>query len=144
MKKYLILLIVLMFHSCIIPVVDFAFNIPVANYSDSTVYVCASCSDTLEKGRNLQLKEYSVVKKEYKYPHYRIEKDTIGCVTFRDRKVEQIFNRCKDRKMRFYFILESTMREYSWEEICENQMYEKRLTLTKEDLEKTDWVVIYE
>ena len=133
-----------MFHSCL-PVMDFACTLPVINYSDFTVYVCASCSDSLERGRNLQLYKYSFDGKEIVgYPNYRIEKDSIGYVIFREKKVEHAIKRCKDHKLRLFFISESTMRNYSWEEICKHNLYEKKLTLTEEELKENDWIVVYE
>jgi len=124
---------------------DFACTLPIINYSDSTVYVCASCSDFLEKDHNLQVYKYNFDGKEILgYPNYRIEKDSLGCIIFREKKVEHIFKRCQDHQMHFFFILESTMRTYSWEEICEKQLYEKKLVLTEEELKNNDWVVVYE
>ena len=61
-----------------------------------------------------------------------------------DGKTKNVTKKCKDKKIRFFFILESTMREYNWEEIYKYQMYEKKLMFTEIGLWMNDWVVVYE
>jgi hypothetical protein len=113
------------------------------NNSESVIYVCSSCSDSLLSGHNLTYYSNYNKSDSLKYPNYRIEKDSLGCIAFSGRK-EHIAKKCKDKKLRFFFINESVMKENTWAEICKYQLFEKKITLSEEDLKKMNWCVIYE
>jgi hypothetical protein len=119
-------------------------GIDVFNNTYSVLYVAYSFSDSLGNGNPLVLYEEVIIdnKKILRYPCYRIDADSVGCIGIPGR--ESLLLRCDDNILRLFIILESTMRDYSWEEICEKQMYVKKLSFTKEDLEITDWTVVYE
>jgi hypothetical protein len=51
---------------------------------------------------------------------------------------------CKDNKLKLYFIKEITMRTKTWEEICKDQLYEKRVILTQQQLDNLNWRITYE
>lgn len=48
-----------------------------------------------------------------------------------------------ENEVTLFFITEKTMRSYNLEKIHKNQMYVKKITLTKEKLEKNNWEYIY-
>ena len=137
--------LVLIFYGCLFLAMDpVRKGIDVYNNTDYTLYVSYSISDSLGNGYPIVLfEEVNIDNKVSKRsPCYRLNPYSNGSIGIPGRIT--LLQSCDDNMLRLFFITESTMREYSWEEICENQMYEKRLTLTKKDLEKTDWVVIYE
>jgi len=43
----------------------------------------------------------------------------------------------------FFFIKESTMRSYTWKEICEKQLYEKKVKYSYKELEKLHYRILY-
>jgi len=48
-----------------------------------------------------------------------------------------------ENEVTLFFITEKTMRSYDLEEIHKNQMFVKKTTLTKEELENKNWIVTY-
>jgi hypothetical protein len=48
-----------------------------------------------------------------------------------------------ENEVTLFFITEKTMRSYDLEEIHKNQMFVKKITLTKEELENKNWIVTY-
>ncbi|MPL97870.1 hypothetical protein SDC9_44066 [bioreactor metagenome] len=48
-----------------------------------------------------------------------------------------------ENEVTLFFITEKTMRSYDLEEIHKNQMFVKKITLTKEELENEKWIVTY-
>jgi len=50
---------------------------------------------------------------------------------------------CEENKITLFFITEKTMHNYDWEEIHKNQMFVKKVRLTKEELENSDWKYTY-
>ena len=45
--------------------------------------------------------------------------------------------------MTMFFITEKTMRNYDWGDIHRNQLYVKKITLTEDELVKTNWLYVY-
>ncbi len=140
-----ILIISLIGVICSSCVYDRAEIIPFINKSDSAIYGVCFCESSLVKGRNLQIYKKITIKGQDTsiYPTYRAEKDSIGYIDVYWSK-EKAVRDCKDKKLRFFFIKESVMKEYSWDEICERQLYAKKLVFTEEELVKMDWTVVYE
>jgi hypothetical protein len=119
-------------------------GIDVFNNTDSILYVAYSFSDSLGNGNPIvYYEEVSINNKIHKrFPCYRLNAFSDGGIGIPGR--ETLLQKCDKNMLRLFFILESTMRDYSWEEICEKKIYEKKLTLTKADLKKNNWVVVYE
>lgn len=143
MKKVLTLIFIgSIFSSCVYDRVE---TIRFLNKSDSTIYMDYSCSDRLEKSFKLHVYQDATIngKDTLVYSRERAEKDSIGWTIIGFSRKGAI-RQCKDKKLRFFFIKESVMKGYSWEEICEQQLYEKKLVFTEEELVKMNWTVVYE
>jgi hypothetical protein len=119
-------------------------GIDVFNNTDSILYVAYSFTNSLDKNYPLVLVKEAIINNEIKrhFPCYRLEAYSRGSIGIPGR--ELLLQDCDDEMLRLFFILESTMRDYTWEEICERQMYEKKLTLSEKDLKENDWTVVYE
>jgi hypothetical protein len=121
------------------------------NNTPSAIYVATSCLDSLTIDLHLSL--FDTIKSEsfetngkclcnIQSPNYRIN---AYLYVRNGLYIKNLFiSSCVDKKIRFFFIKESIMRKYSWNEICKYQLYEKKLTFTEKDLRKNNWVVVYE
>jgi hypothetical protein len=118
------------------------------NCTDSAVYYEISCLDSLDLNAPLFL--FDTIQNGYnnddclcsiKSPNYRINAYMYERI---ELQIKNITKNCKDKKIRFFFIMESTMRKYNWREICKYQLYEKKLTFTQAELWLNNWVVVYE
>jgi hypothetical protein len=76
-------------------------------------------------------------------PYYRINAYSWGGITGlgTPKKKETT---CKDNKLRLYFIKEITMRTKTWEEICKNGLYVKKMILSQQELDSLNWRITYE
>lgn len=54
---------------------------------------------------------------------------------------DMFFSQSHDRKMRFYIIKASVFMNNPWDTIVKYQMYHKKLTFTKENMDSTGWDV---
>jgi len=151
MKKNIFLLVVLALHGCI------TYDPPkksleIYNYTDEAIYVYFSSTDSLQITPKLVLfynisglgndenneKIDTVVNPDYRinahnYSYLR-ESSTSSTkwIPFRD----------KDYVV-FFFIKESTMKKFSWEEICKRQLYEKKDKYSYKELEKLHYRILY-
>lgn len=144
-RKYMIntlIFIMLCFVGCVI---DFGDSMELINNSNHVVYACYSSLDSLDRFPMVSvLDRFNINGKDTTvYGEGRIEPNSVGYVNFRLRKEDFVMYGCKDKKIRFFFIKESTLLEKTWEEIYKGQLYEKRLTFTQEDLESMNWTVVY-
>lgn len=126
-------------------------ELDILNYTDSAIYVYNTCLDSLpgEYGLKLFLNAGGGTDacghemKDTIAPDYRINAYSWGTfLGFGTPKKKE--TRCKDNKLRLYFIKEITMRTKTWEEIFKNQLYEKKMVLTQEQLDSLCWRVTYE
>lgn len=144
MKKNFFLLIVniLLFDSCLM-IDPKPQCIEIENCTDSTIYVYYSFNDSLEESRSIQLfKKYRYAGTDkYISPDYRINAFSVGGIGITGR--ESLLNKCKDKKIRLFFIKEETLRNKTWTEICKQQIYIKKKTLNIEELKKSNWVIEY-
>ena len=151
-KLYIILLLLLLFGCMYDPPLRGKKTLFFYNCTDSAIYYHMSCIDSLTldcplflfntfksnsfayKGKFLEGEVYT--------PWYRINAYSDRGTGIRAN--ESLANDCIDRKLRIFFIKESTLMKYSWKEICERQMYAKKLILKAEDLQQCDWCIVYE
>jgi hypothetical protein len=149
-KSFFIVLSLSIFYGC--PNYDPSQEmITVHNYTDSAIYVCHSCSDTLPKEPALNLFELidsnslnikgESMKGHIYSPDYRVNAYSYGSIGIPAN--ESAIKQCCDKKIRLYFITEKTMREKTWKEIHKNQLYKKKITLTIDELKECDWEIEY-
>lgn len=132
--KYLFFVLILLLQGC--PAIDPpAKCIDVYNETDSVVYVTYSFSDTMNILKPLKTFQEDSVTIYRLYPHSVGGIDTCG----RRQLVENI----PDKRIRLFFIRESILNKHSWAEICKNQLFDTKMTLTVSDLEKCKWTVVY-
>lgn len=141
-KLFFLLIIIMIFDGCLLidPKPKF---IEVENCTDSVIYVYYSFKDSLEKSRSIELFKkyrYAGVDK-YISPDYRINAFSFGGIGITGR--ESLLNESTDKIIRLFFIKEETIRNKTWDEICEQQIYIKKITLSVEELEKANWIVEY-
>ncbi|WP_304064846.1 hypothetical protein [Pedobacter glucosidilyticus] len=127
-------------------------TLEVFNYSDSAIYVAENCECNLTALPILRLFETrddgaTDVKgqafPEIYSPNYRINPYQIGNIGYfgtpKNREVQ-----CENGVICLFFIKEITMRNYSWDEIVEKKLYNKKLSFNKEQLDSLDWKIKYE
>lgn len=118
-------------------------RIDLENRTDSAIYVYYSFRDSLELSKPLFLFEQRMFGgvTEYMSPDYRINAYTFGGIGTLGQT--ELFSKNKGENIRFFFIKESTMRSFSWKEIVEKQLYEKKKKFSEEELEENRWMVEY-
>ena len=139
MKKVLIALI--FFCSCVYD--PPRKSIEVINQTDSAIYIYYSLDDSIDLSRKLVLFESILndgIETIYS-PDYRVNAHSIGGIGTTGR--ESLVNESNDRRLRLFFIKEKTMREKKWEDICDKHLYEKKMTLSVQELKSCNWVVKY-
>ena len=150
MKKLIYISSIFLLYGCI-----FTYDPPrgllhVRNSSDEAVYVYLKCgkADVLPSVPKLELFDFfnnedgsmqdasgNPLKSSFVSPEYRINAYTHGSLQiWGTRKNPRL--PCEENEVTLFFITEKTMRSYDWEEIHKNQMFAKKTTLTKEELEK--------
>ena len=121
------------------------------NNSISPVYVCVTCTDSLPLDPKLYLyddveytKNLKQVLKQNPFdpPDYRINANSNGYFRIGGTpKDPELY--CEDKKIRLFFITQSTMRTKQWEEIYKKQLYEKKIVLTEKQLRDQGWKYTY-
>jgi hypothetical protein len=146
MKKiiFFLLLSFLLFGCHTYDPIDRRDRVCIHNYTDSAIYITYSCFDSMPKEPRLYLFEkienncynengnslagnlyspsYRINAYSYEYPFNILYADKMS------------FNKCLDKKIRFFIVTEKTMKENTWEYIHEKQLYEKKLVFTEEEL----------
>lgn len=151
MKKLCVICIALILIGC--PTYDPPDGmLSIKNTSSETVYVYLTCSGMLPETPELKLylnignsvfdEAGNKVKDTIYFPNYRIEPDSIGFLgvwgTPKKPKIP-----CETQSMNLFFISEFVMRKYTWEEIAQKQLYEKKMIFTQRQLDSLSWRVVY-
>lgn len=142
MKKNIVFLFIPFFCGCLISDPP-PKSILIRNSTDSAIYVYYSFNDSIESSRELVLFEnnrYGGTDNFYS-PNYRVNAYSIGGIGITGRK--KLVDCSRDKKLRLFFINEVTMREKSWKQICESQIYSKKVILSVSELKRLDWIVEY-
>ena len=113
------------------------------NNSDSTVYVCQTCEDSLPIFPLKLRVRYKDTDDTLSLPSYGIP-----AFSYKDFYIlgshEHPIIGCDDSLLKLYFIKESVLSNNEWETIREKQLYEQKVTLTLDDLKNNDWIYIYD
>ena len=123
------------------------------NYTNDAMYVYYSSKESIQlepKLKVLKLDHYTFIDKNGNrrdtvvYPDYRIESHSYS--VFHDDGIHVVgkFRPFLNKDyVNFFFIKESTMRSYTWEEICKKQLYEKKIKYSYKELEKLHYRISY-
>jgi len=136
------------------PVYDPPFGtIRITNLSSETLYVYATCSEILPKSPALKLffslgdsafdETGNKITDTIYYPNYRIEADSFSMLGVWGTPEQPKLPCNKQEYINLFFILESTMRNNAWLYIVENELYKKKIRVTKQQLDSLQWEVKY-
>lgn len=143
--KLIIKLAFLMCICCGCPVVDpISETIEVHNNTGKPVYVFSTCNDSIEPLPEMILYETQIRDGvEWKFaPPYRVPAFSTKSVIAYGKRVDYI-NLCDNQEINLFFIDEDTLIQHSWSEIYNYQKFNRKITLTLEELEQKNWVILY-
>jgi hypothetical protein len=124
----------------------------IENMSNTPVYILLSCGDSISKYYELAKYDFwtgntkdenGKPKTDTIYPNYRIEAHDKHFVVFNQSGNKRTTG-CSDNILRIFFITEKTIREKSWDEIAEKQLYVKKIILTQKELDDCGWTVRFD
>ena len=123
------------------------------NYTNEAIYVYYSYYDKIQLSPKLDVFLYLPGRAPdeegldpYCSPDYRINPHTTSTIAEKpaDKKMWIPFPEHPEIDyVNFFFIKESTMNNYSWEEIVAKQMYEKKIKYTYDQLEEMNYEISY-
>ncbi len=125
----------------------------VYNYTDDAIYVYYTSQESIQMKPKLELffvnhvvsiDKYGNRIDTVGYPDYRI--DAHSYIEFHDDGIHAVgkFRPFPDKDyVNFFFIKESTLRNYTWEQIVEKQLYERKVKYTYEELDKLHYQILY-
>ncbi len=156
MRKLFCIVILIILYGC--PAYDPARGLLyIENNSDEAIYVYLRCGkvDSLLLTPKLELFEFfnnedmsmrdasgAPLKSKLVSPEYRINAYQIGTIAIGGNRRKPRLP-CHEGEISLFFITEKTMRDYQWEKIFENQIFVKKVTLTKNYLDKNNWKYSY-
>ena len=138
--KSLFIFFFLFLQSCVFDPPPPISTVEVFNKTSTTIYVYSSCSNKIEKFPQLELFHKGYSREENKEilinPEYRIPPKSKGYVYIYSQTLKKYFKNCKDKTLKIFFIDEKVMKEYSWEEIYEKQLFTRKIILREKYLKK--------
>jgi len=151
MKNLIIYLITMtMMVSCYFHIDSSSKNLTINNYTDEAIYVYYTYYDSIQLTPKLELFVYWPDRApdekdldQYCSPEYRVNPHFYSLITG-DHSSETKWIPFPDKNyVNFFFIKESTMKNYTWEEIVQKQLYERKVKYTYDELEKLNYEIIY-
>ena len=149
MKKFILLSFSIIFFGCI------AFdpgkqNLEIHNFSNEAIYVYYTYYNDIQITPKLELFLYLPDRApdesdldSFCSPQYRVNAHTSSIIeTGYSTNSKWIPFTNKDY-VNFFFIKESIMKNYTWEEIVAKQLYEKKIKYMYKDLERMDYKIFY-
>lgn len=118
-------------------------KISIQNQTNEIIYICISCNDSLflEDSINISyisdknnIYEQNILKPNMIKAFYN---DKIS----NDNKDKQLI--CKDKKLRLFILLDTTIVNYSWDEIVKKQIYKEKFVFTKMELDSLGYSFVY-
>ncbi len=142
---YIFVLIIFIFSSCIhFDKVTFGEKLYIKNLSNETVHMFLTCDSLLQISDSVQIFDRSN-KEDIFYNRSRLDTNMIK--SFYNKKIsdnnpdKQLI--CPNKKLNLFVILDTTISNYSWDEIVEKQMYKEKIVFTQEDLDSIGYTFIY-
>lgn len=145
--KNIILLITFIVSSCSYdPSVK---SLEVFNNSDSAIYVYYSYKDSILLTPRLELfvKDktglFQKCKDSIYSPEYRINARSSSYLRERSTSTSNWIPYPDKKHVFFFFIKENIMKSYSWEEIVEKQLYDKKVKYSYEEIKDLEFLILY-
>ena len=126
-------------------------SVKILNYSDSAIYVLENCECKITRYPVLKLFEKRTHKSvdekgepmpDIYSPAYRINPYQVGEIGYfgskKDKKIQ-----CANGFVCFFFIKESTIKNYTWDEIVKKQLYAQKMRFNKSQLDSVYWKIRY-
>lgn len=124
-------------------------NLMVSNKSKTAIYAIISKNDNMNS-----LGFYDEFENDESYINSR--KDSINKFVFekiepsaksashdRPQNWDVFFKFIKDKKMRLFIVTNDSVNKYGWKTIFSKKIYNKKYYLTIEDLDRSNWEIIY-
>jgi hypothetical protein len=121
----------------------------VENNSDKTIYSIISSDNQI--GTEGFYWEF-----EYDEKHIFTKEDSLFLFKFtpilpnekienhdRPRFWDSYFEGIEDKKLRLFIVTQDSVEKYGWHKIFKKNIYTKKYILSKEDLDKQNWTIIY-
>ena len=155
MKKTITFLAIIFLCSCLhSPFESYGGKcLTIHNYSDEAIYVYHSYFDSIQLVPKLELFTFwpdrAPDEKDldpYCSPEYRVNAHDLSYITDGHHTETQWIpfpDHPEINYVNFFFIKESTMKKYKWEEIVAKQMYVKKIRNTYGELEKMNYEISY-
>src|SRR5574344_1653029 len=139
MKRLILVLVVtiFIFSSCIhFDKKPYGVDLLIENVSNETVHMCLTCDSSLLISDSILVFDKSNT--EDIYERSRLEPKRLKYFY-----KEKIFDNNPDKKLNLFVILDTTISNYSWDEIVKKQMYKEKMVFTQEDLDSIGYTFIY-
>lgn len=115
----------------------------VYNGTDSEIYSILSNSDKISDSDYFASYRYDKTVSAFNIMEIAPDKEQKN----KDRPVywDSFFASSKDKKARLFIISKDSVDKYGWARIVKlkNRVYDKKYLLTKQDLEKAEWKIVY-
>jgi hypothetical protein len=69
--------------------------------------------------------------------------NSIEQISGRPRSWDGLFDRAKDKKIRLFIIQIDSVKKYGWDKIFDKNLFNKKISLTLEELKSSDWEIVY-
>ena len=150
MKKILYLTMFVFFaFSCNSPFDSTGKSLTVHNYSNEAIYIYYTYYNEIQSTPKMELFVYwpdrAPDEKDldpYISPEYRVNPH-VSSILEGSYSREKWIPFPEKNYVNFFFIKESTMKNYKWEEIVAKQMYVKKIRYTYDELEKMHYKIFY-
>lgn len=124
-------------------------NLMVSNKSKTAIYAIISKNDNMnslgfyDEFENNE--SYSNSRKDSinKFVFEKIEPSAKSASHDRPQNWDVFFKFIKDKKMRLFIVTNDSVNKYGWKTIFSKKIYNKKYYLTIEDLDRSNWEIIY-
>ena len=116
------------------------------NKSHHSIFSIISFNDNMSSSSYYYEYQEGYVKRENDFPFIFKEIESNSQYENHDTPLywDNFFKLSKDNKIRLFIISKDSVDKYGWKQIFKRQIFNKKIELSKENLEKTDWKVTYE
>lgn len=143
MKRIILLLVITLFIFSSCDPKYYGITLLIENDSNETVHMCLTCDSSLLISDSILVFDKSNT--EDIYERSRLEPKRLKTFykgkIFENNPDKQLI--CPNKKLNLFVILDTTISNYSWDEIVEKQMYKEKIVFTQEDLDSIAYSFIY-